>query len=151
MRQSAVLTSDRQAWAIVNSMWSAVIKPALHAGQRLELIVREARKSREQEQKYHAMFTDIARQWSPHGKKRDSETIKRLCVDQFWRDTKDDPDLKEFWEEMGELEMLPSLDGSGVVAIGWQTHRFPKKLASALVEWLYALGAEVGIVWSDQR
>jgi hypothetical protein len=113
------------------------------------LVLSEARKSREQEEKYHAMFGDIAKQMPMHGRLRDEETIKRLCVDQFYRDTKDDPDLREHWRGMGELEMLPSLDGSGVVALGWQTRRFPKPLASALVEWLYALGAEGGVVWSE--
>ena len=42
----------------------------------------------------------------------------------------------------------PRIDGSGVVALGTQSRRFPKKLASAFVEWLYALGAEVGVRWS---
>jgi hypothetical protein len=139
-----------------------VLQPRPHPSRRLaaqyvlndapdghSVTVAEPRKSRPQEEKYHAMFGDLAGQWVVHGKKRDRETIKRLCVDQFWRDTKDDPDLKECWVEMGELEMLPSLDGSGVVAIGWQTRRFPKKLASAFVEWLYALGAEVDIRWAE--
>lgn len=113
--------------------------------------VAEPRKSRPQEEKYHAMFADIARQWPINGKLRDEETVKRLCVDQFRRDTAKDPDLSPLWEEMGTVEMLPSLDGSGVVALGWQTRRFPKRLAGALVEWLYALGAEVGIRWSERE
>jgi hypothetical protein len=123
----------------------------MSAGIGQRVVIEPVRKSREQEEKYHAMFGDLAKQWHPHGKQRDSETIKRLCVDQFWRDTKDDAELGDYWRGMGELEMLPSLDGSGVVAIGWQTRKFPKALASAFVEWLYALGAEVGVVWSEPR
>jgi hypothetical protein len=111
----------------------------------------EPRKSRVQEEKYHAMLGDLARQWPIHGKLRDEETVKRLCVDQFRRDTAKDPDLGPLWDEMGTVEMLPSLDGSGVVALGWQTRRFPKRLAVAFIDWLYALGAEVDVQWSEPR
>lgn len=109
----------------------------------------EPKKSRAQEEKYHAQIGDLAAQWPIHGKLRDEETVKRLCVDQFRRDTTKDPDLGPLWDEMGTMEMMPSIDGSGVVMLGWQTRRFPKRLASAFVEWLYALGAEVGVVWSE--
>lgn len=111
--------------------------------------ISEAKKSREQEERYHAMLGDIADQWTLHGRKWDAESMKRLCVDQFKRDTIRDPDLATLWHEMGSIEMAPSIDGSGVVALGTQTRRFPKKLASAFIEWLYALGAEVGIRWSE--
>jgi hypothetical protein len=50
---------------------------------------------------------------------------------------------------MGQLEMCPSMDGLGIVALGWQTRIFPKKLASAFIEWLYALGAETNIQWTQ--
>jgi hypothetical protein len=113
--------------------------------------VDEPRKTRAQEEKYHAQINDLADQWTLHGKKWDAESMKRLCVDQFRRDTAKDPDLRELWDDMGTVEMAPSIDGSGIVALGWQTRRFPKRLASAFVEWLYALGAEVGIVWSEPR
>jgi hypothetical protein len=119
------------------------------AGWRVTLS--EPLKSREQEEKYHAQLGDLANQWTLHGRKWDAESMKRLCVDQFRRDTAKDPDLAPLWEGMGTVEMAPSIDGSGIVALGWQTRRFPKRLASAFVEWLYALGAEVGIVWSEPK
>lgn len=106
-------------------------------------------KTRDQEERAHAMIGDIARQLELHHKKWDAESMKRILVDQFRRDTAKDPDLRELWEGMGTVEMCPSMDGSGIVALGWQTRRFPKRLYSALIEWLFALGAEVGIRWSD--
>jgi hypothetical protein len=107
------------------------------------------RKSRDQEERYHAMLGDIADQWELHGRKWDAESMKRLCIDQFKRDTIRDPDFSELWKAMGDVEMAPSIDATGVVVLGTQSRKFPKKLASAFIEWLYALGAEVGIVWTE--
>lgn len=111
----------------------------------------DEKKTRLQEERYHAMLGDLSEQWTLHGRKWDEESMKRLCVDQFRRDTAKDPDLAPLWEEMGTVEMAPSIDGSGVVALGWQTRRFPKKLASAFIEWLFALGAELDIRWTDPK
>lgn len=116
-----------------------------------EVLIRPPRKSRDQEERYHAMFADIAEQWLFCGRKWDAESIKRLCVDQFKRETINDHDFAALWRDMGTVELAPSIDGSGVVALGTQTRKFPKKLASALIEWLLAFGAENGIAWSEPR
>jgi hypothetical protein len=105
-------------------------------------------KSREQEQKYHAMIGDIARQFEHCGKKWDAEDMKRLLVDQFRRSTINDPDIAPLWQSMGVVEMAPALDGSGVVMLGAQTRKFPLKLAIVFIEWLYAFGSEINIQWS---
>jgi hypothetical protein len=107
-------------------------------------------KSRDQEMKYHAMIGDISRHYEHCGKKWDAEDMKRLLVDQFKRDTINDPVTAQFWKAMGHLEMVPALDGSGVVMLGVQTRRFPVELASIFIEWLFAFGAELGIEWSQQ-
>ena len=128
VRQRAKAVADE-----VPDGWVAVFKPPL--------------KSRPQEEKYHAMIDDIAANWHPNGVKKDPETMKRLLVDQFKADTQDD--LADAWREFGRIEMEPSLDGRRVVVLGVQTRRFPKVLASAFIEWLYAFGAEVGISWAE--
>lgn len=127
------------------------LRAVQEAPEGFRVVVEEPKKTRAQEERYHAMLGDIAKQYPIHGQLRDEETVKRLCVDQFRRDTAKDPDLGPLWDDMGTMEMMPSLDGSGVVMLGWQTRRFPKRLASAFVEWLFALGAEVGIEWSEPR
>lgn len=104
-------------------------------------------KSRDQEAKYHAMFGDIAEQVEFHGTRFDRDTWKRLLVDAFHYDTKDDPDLVEEWRRMGEMRFAPALNHPGVVMLGHQTRDFQVKLASAFIEWLYAFGAENGVVW----
>lgn len=106
-------------------------------------------KSREQEKKYHAMIGDIARQFEHCGRKWDADDMKRLLVDQFKRDTMKDPDIGPLWQGMGVVEMAPALDGSGVVALGVQTKKFPSRLAAIFIEWLLAFGAEINIEWSE--
>jgi hypothetical protein len=109
----------------------------------------QAPKSRIQEEKYHAMIGNIARQYSHAGRKWAAEDMKRLLVHAFKLETKDDPDLAEAWREMGELELAPALVGGGFVVLGTQTKRFPKVLATAFIEWLYAFGAEHDIRWTE--
>lgn len=115
----------------------------------LEVVIRETRKSRDQEERYHAMIGDISRQFTHAGRKWDAEDTKRLLVDAFKADTKGDPDLRDLWLEMGDLRLVPAIGRDGFVALGDQTRKFPKKLASAFIEWLFAFGAENDIEWSE--
>lgn len=105
-------------------------------------------KSREQEQKYHAMIGDIARQFQHCGKYWSADDMKRLLIDQFKRDTSKDADIAPLWASMGIVEMAPALDGSGVVMLGVQSRKFPLRLAIIFIEWLYAFGAELDIEWT---
>lgn len=118
------------------------------ANDGFRVIVCEPLKSRDQEEKYHAMIGDIAKQWEFCGRKWNSEDVKRLCLDQFRRDTINDPDLSDEWSKMRLVDMAPSIDKTGVVALGVQSRKLTKKLASAFVEWLYAFGAEIEVSWS---
>jgi hypothetical protein len=118
------------------------------AAQGLEVLIREPAKSRDQEEKYHAQIGDIADQWNYLGVKWSREDMKRILVNAFKEDTKNDPELAECWRQVGELRAVPGIRG-GLVMLGEQTRKFPKKLASAFVEWLYALGVEQDIEWSD--
>jgi hypothetical protein len=106
-------------------------------------------KTRIMEEKYHAMIGDIAKQFLFLNRLWDSESMKRMLVHQFRADTKDDDDLKPLWESMGTIEMVPSLDMTGMVVLGWQTRRFPKKLAIAFIDWLECFGAENNIKWYE--
>lgn len=114
-------------------------------------VFQQAPKSRIQEEKYHAMFADISRQYTHAGRKWDAEDMKRLLVHAFRHETKDDPEFAELWEEMGDMELAPAIVGGGFVVLGTQTKKFPRKLATGLIEWLYAFGAENDIHWSEPR
>ena len=128
------LTKDN-ATAVMGSVWPKV-KEALQAGKQLTLEIKQSNKSREQEEKYHAMIGEIAKQAQHLGAKWDAESWKRLLVDQFCRDN----DIKTG-------VVIPNLSGDGIVQLGFQTRKFTKEQASEFVEWLHAWGAENGVTY----
>ena len=115
-----------------------------------EVRLREPRTTRAQEEKYHAQIGDIADQWRYLGIKWNADDMKRILVNGFKEDTKDDPELAECWRSMGELRAVPGIRGV-LLVLGDQTRAFPKRLASAFVEWLNAFGAENDIEWTDPK
>lgn len=114
-------------------------------------VFQQAPKSRPQEAMYHALIDDIARQYTHAGRKWEAEDMKRLLVAAFKHDTKDDADLAPLWREMGEIELAPAIAGGGFVLLGTQTKKFPRKLATAFIEWLNAFAAENGIELAEPR
>lgn len=126
------LIDPQQATALMQNIWPKV-KAALAAGRKLTLEVKDASKSREQEQKYHAIIGEIAQQAQHMGAKWDSETWKRLLVDKYCRET----GLSS--------KIMANLDNDGLVQLGFQTRKFTKEQASEFVEFLLAWCVENGI------
>ena len=116
------------------TLWPKVLT-ALNAGKALVMEIKAADKSREQEEKYHSMIGEIAKQAQHMGSKWDAESWKRLLVDQF---------CKESGLKTGVV--MPNLSGDGIVQLGFQTRKFTKEQASEFVEWLYAWSAENGVL-----
>lgn len=110
-------------------------------GGRCTILVSDPAKSREQEEKYHAIIGEIAEVERLYGKKLPAESWKRLLIDAFKHATKDDPALRDEWAKFGSMELLPALNHPGFVAVGEQSRKFSKKLASAFIEWLLAFQA----------
>ena len=129
--------TKENATALMGSVWPKV-KEALQAGKQLTLEIKQSNKSREQEEKYHAMIGEISKQAQHLGSKWDAESWKRLLVDQFCREN----DIKTG-------VVIPNLSGDGIVQLGFQTRKFTKEQASEFVEWLNAWGAEHGITYSQ--
>jgi hypothetical protein len=129
-----LLTDKQQAVSLLRNLWPKVTE-ALDAGKELVLEIKAANKSRDQEQKYHAMITEIAQQAQHLGSKWDAESWKRLLVDQF---------CKDIGLKTGVV--IPNLSGDGIVQLGYQTRKFTKEQASQFVEWLYAWSAENGVL-----
>ncbi len=128
------------------AVWQRV-KAETMAGNRIAIRICDQSKSRDAEEKYHAMIGEIAAQVQVGGKLRDAETMKRLLVDQFKADTL--TDMADDWAKFGTVDMAPSLDGQRVVVLGTQTRQFTRRLASAFIEWLYAWGADAGVVFRE--
>lgn len=126
------LNDPKQAHSIITTEWPKM-KAALEAGKPLVMEIKAANKSRDQEEKYHAMIGDIAKQAKHLGSHWDADTWKRLLVDKFVR------------EQGINSQIMANLDGDGIVQLGFQTRKFTKEQASEFVEWLYAWSAENGV------
>ena len=131
------LDNEVQALALMRSLWPK-IKDALNAGRQLTLEINPASKSRSQEEKYHAMIGDIAKQAQHMGAKWDAEDWKRLLVQEFCR---------QAGLESGQI--IPNLAGDGIVQLGRQTRKFTKEQASEFVEFLLAWSAENGVTINE--
>ena len=99
--------------------------------------ISEPTKKREQEEKYHAMIGDIAKQCEFMGGKLDADDWKRLLVDMFAKVMRD---LGTPLHHDGRV--IPSLDYERVVQLGIQTRDFWVREAADFIEYLYAFGAE---------
>ena len=133
------LDSYEQAQALMTNLWPKV-REALVYGKKLTLEIKDASKSREQEEKYHAIIGDIAKQAQHMGATWDAESWKRLLVWQF---------CKEKQIDAGKI--VPSLDMTGVVQLGQQTRKFTKEQASEFVEFLQAWAANNGVTLNDTQ
>jgi hypothetical protein len=121
-----------------------------HAPVGYKVTIEEAAKSRDQEQKYHAMVGDIAKHCEFMGRKWDREDWKRLLVDAFVRVMREQAKAQGKPDPFAEeCRMVPTLDGSGFVQLGAQTRGFKKGMASDFIEFLYSYGSESGVVWSE--
>jgi hypothetical protein len=106
--------------------------------------VREPTKKRIQEERYHAMIGDIAKQMEHIGRKWDADDMKRLLIDEFA-----DQMRAAGTPLHHDGRVVPSLDGRRIVQLGIQSSDFYVKEASQFIEFLFALGAERGIRWTD--
>jgi hypothetical protein len=132
------LDSYEQAQTLMTRLWPKV-REALVYGRKLTLEIKDASKSREQEEKYHAIIGDIAKQAQHMGSKWGAEDWKRLLVDQYARD-----------RMMYGAPILPNLDGTGIVQLGVQTRHFTKEQASEFVEFLQAWAANNGVELNEK-
>jgi hypothetical protein len=115
-----------------------------------KVTIEEAAKSRDQEQKYHAMIGDIAKQCTFMDRKWDRDDWKRLLVDAFVRVMREQAKAQGNPDPFAEeCRMVPTLDGSGFVQLGAQTRRFKKSMASDFIEFLFSYGSQEGVIWSD--
>lgn len=128
------LNEPKQAHTLITTLWPK-IKTALESGKQLRLEIKAASKSRDQEEKYHAIIGDIAKQAQHMGAKWDVESWKRFLTWQFAKET-----------GLNQGQIVASLDGTGIVQLGIQTRKFTKEQASEFIEWLLAWCANNGVV-----
>jgi hypothetical protein len=103
-------------------------------------------KSRDQEEKYHAIIGEIATQAKHVGSSWDAESWKRLLIDDFVRE------WNAVCEEKDRLptgRLTTNLRGDGVVQLAVLSRDFTKKQASGFVEYLHAWCAQNGVELSQ--
>ena len=94
--------------------------------------IQAARRTNDQNAKMHAMLSDIARA-KPQGRVLTTDVWKAL-----------------FMAEAGfRCHFEPSLDGTGVVPLGFKSSKLRKAEFSDLIETIYAFGAQHGVQWSE--
>ncbi len=119
-----------------------LIGKALKAGTVVVTLGRSSSKSREQERKYHAMIREIHR-----GAFRGNtfEGVKALMVAEFA------DELKSQGKELTHPgETIYSHKLKAWVTVRPSTKKFRKAEAAAFIEFLYALGCELGVQWSEK-
>ena len=131
------LQTAEQATALMANVWPKV-KDSLNAGKQLRMEIKAESKTRDQEEKYHAMLGEIATQAQHLGAKWSTEDWKRLLVDLFAKETR-----------LQGGKIIPSLDGQGIVQLGLQTRNFTKEQAMDFITFLEAWGENSGIIFKD--
>ena len=128
---------------LAGAIWHHVKAHAV-AGNRIAVRIGEQSKSREAEERYHAMIGEISDQIG--GDLEDEEDAKRILISAFRIDTREI--LADEWGKFGEMRMGRGLRGE-VVLMGVQSRHFSRKLSSAFIEWLFAFGAEHGVTFRE--
>jgi len=131
------LQNPEQASAVMAKIWPKV-KDTLKAGKALRMEIKAESRSDEQNAKYHAMLSEIAVQAQHMGAKWDAESWKRFLAYEF---------CKQLGLPQGQI--VPSLDGSGIVQLGLQTRDFTKERAAEFIEFLEAWAADKEIIFKS--
>lgn len=134
---TAVLFNPVQGHKAIYEAWLWA-KAMLVAGHRLSLEIRASSKTREQEEKYHAILGEIHSAFKAAGKDMEREDVKRLFLEQFAEETA---------RPKGKL--LASLDGKRLVQTQLQSRKFTKTDGNEFIEWLHAWCAENGVELSQ--
>lgn len=139
----------------MRNIWDMILA-LLKSGKPVEIEIREVKKSRLMEKKYHAMFRDVAKCVSLpvidcQGNEIPGQFRKYDAV--FWKVILVNRYEKELIA-MGECLKSPSktflcpYTGDKVTERA-STSGFRKSEAGGFIEFLYAFGAENKVVWSD--
>jgi hypothetical protein len=126
-----------QAWAAIKAQVFPFLATVLQGGGRWVLQLKPQTRNLPQNAKLHAMLGEIASQKEWAGKKRDTDTWKRLMVAAWCR-------------AKGEaIEFLPAIDGQGVDIVFKRTSELDKAECAELIEFVYAWAAQSGVELSQ--
>ena len=101
-------------------------------GTRVEF--KAAKRTLPQNDRMWAMLTDIAQQKEHCGRKYTPDQWKPLFMHACGR----------------EMQFVPTLDGQSFMPLGYRSSELSKDEMSALIEFMFAWGAENGVTFHDQ-
>lgn len=107
-----------------------LIRKGLQAGPVVVTLGRKKR-TNDQNRKLWPMLTDLSKQAEHCGMKFSPEDWKDLVTGSF-----------------EQLRPVPGLDG-GVVMLGGKTSQYTKAKFAELIEYIYSVGYECGVTWSE--
>jgi hypothetical protein len=137
MRYFAVLHNPQQAVGVLNTLYEKC-KPWLVAEHKLELRITPATRTGEQNAKFHALCSDLAKSGLPFaGKPRDAAQWKVLLVSGHAVATKEGS------------EVIPGIEGE-FVNIRESTALMSKARGSSLIEYSLAFCAEHGVATQEE-
>ena len=110
----------------------AACREILAAPEGYIVTIAEKTRSLDQNAKLWPMLQDIARQCDWHGLKLKEDEWKDLLS-----------------AGLVQSKVVPNMEGNGFVILGQRTSKMTKSQFAALIELLYAFGAERGVVWSE--
>jgi len=126
------LHNTQQAHQVVTDIYQKM-KPHFMGGKKFTLEVTSETRSQPQNEMYHAIIGQIAKQAEHAGAKWGGESWKRFLIDQW---------ASETGRSAGKV--APSLDGQRVVQLGLQSRKFNKADASEFTEWLIYWATDKG-------
>lgn len=137
-RLSLSLYEPTQAHAALTAQIWPWIKAMVLAGFRVILEARQETRSDAQNRLLHGWIGQIAKQMEWAGKRRDTDTWKRLLVASWLR-------------ARGEsVEILPALDGHGIDVVFRPTSKLTRTECAELSEYVIAWAAEHGVDWPNK-
>lgn len=107
-------------------------------------------KRRIQEERYHCMIADIAKQVEFMGSMRSDEVWKRLLIAAYVQVARDNAVAEGKPDPFkGKGEILPSIDGKSFVQMGVSSSVFTVSQASEFIEYLFSYGEVNHVRWSE--
>lgn len=97
-----------------------------------QVTIQPPKRSLDQNAKLWAMLTDVSRQVEWHG---------RWLTQEDWKHV--------FTAALRGYDVVPNIEGGGFVALGYSTSAMDRKTFAALIELIFAFGAEHGVQWSE--
>lgn len=137
-RRTFILREPVQAKQAINVAWAHAKGWLGAGGGDLMMEIKPLSKTRDQEEKYHAIIGEIAEQAQHLGAKWSADDFKRLLLDKFARET-----------GRTHGKVIPNLDNTGVVEVGIQSRKFSRKDGAEFIEWLHAWCVDNGVELSQ--